>query len=871
MSVYWHLWAKTNVGESNSWHALPCHLLDVAATAEGLWDRLPSRSRAPAERSLRDSAMARNLVIFLAAAHDIGKANRYFQAKDRRQAERLKVLGIEISSLDEGQRHGQATGAYLKPWLKSRWRWGSVAAETVALAVGGHHGCFYCDTKLSTLRIDDDPWREMGPALLDALADTLKVGMPPEPSPLNPLLGWLAGFVSVADWLGSHEQMTVWETRRREMGEYTEEARQRADSLLAHLNWQTPPCDSSLPLQDMVPSGRVPNALQQLAATVAPFSSLAIVEAPTGEGKTEAAFALAEPNRAAGAGIYFALPTMATANGLYGRVVSYLRKATGNDDLESRLLHSQAWLFRENARTAEDPGREGADQGSQAQDWFAGPKRGLLAPFGVGTIDQALIASLRARHGFVRLFALAGKTIVIDEVHAYDVYMGDLLAVLLGWLRALGCRVVLLSATLPKARREALLFAWGAQGELPNGDYPCVTWVTEGGEPHSSGFVVQPRKPLSFRLTPATEDAPWLQGAARILRHVRESGGLGGLILNTVRDAQNAYDWLRKQELDGILALFHARFTAQDRDAIERYTLDRYGKDRHSNQPAILVATQVIEQSLDLDFDHMVSALAPFDLLIQRAGRLHRHRRYADGRLREDDGPDERPNPVLEVLAPQMDDQGSVNDSVYSPYVLMRTLDRLKSGFEILHPCDIAQAIEGVYSEREREAALSDWERRLDEFEKETAKETAKRKRQAERVTIGRVEDAERLIVEYGLDLDENDERQGSQLAARTRLEDRPSITVLLLQEESGAPHTFHGADPANPRNAMFACVRISPPYPIWKALCAIEPLAVYRGKGALSQARPLFLTEGQMRMGDYLISYDSDRGLDWRKCDANL
>src|SRR5262249_2366992 len=153
----------------------------------------------------------------------------------------------------------------------------------------------------------------------------------------------------------------------------------------------------------------------------------------------------------------------------------YLGKATGHDEMGARLLHSQAWLFREHARTAEDPGKEGEDQETQAQDWFAGTKRGLLAPFGVGTIDQALIAALRARHGFVRLFALAGKTVVIDEVHAYDVYMADIMDVLLGWLRALRCRVILLSATLPEARRKALLKAWGCQDEQVSCAYPCVS------------------------------------------------------------------------------------------------------------------------------------------------------------------------------------------------------------------------------------------------------------------------------------------------------------------------------------------------------------------------------------------------------------
>jgi CRISPR-associated endonuclease/helicase Cas3 len=869
--AYWQLWAKA--AARNQWHALPYHLLDVCAAAESLWDRLPVASRALPLQALRDAATARKVSAFLAAAHDIGKANRYFQGKIRSQYDRVRGLGVDLPpfSADDNPRHGQATGAYLNPWLANRWKWSGLAAESVARAVGGHHGTFFLNTYRTCLGVDCSPWSDVGPALLDALSEVLEVETPVEPKQLNPFLGWLSGFVSVADWLGSHELMTVWEARERPLPEYLNEARCRAKKLLEDLHWQTPPTTTMLPLQSLLPAGNDPNPLQQLAATIAPDFSLAIVEAPTGEGKTEAAFALAEPARSAGGGVYFALPTMATANGLYGRVEAYLQKAIGNSGLEARLLHSQAWLFRDKADTAQNPGKEGKDQETQAQDWFAGSKRGLLAPFGVGTIDQALIAALRAKHGFVRLFALAGKTVVIDEVHAYDVYMADLMDVLLGWLRALGCRVILLSATLPEARRKAMSRAWGLKGEPSEGEYPCITWVTRDGEAQQQGFEIQPRKPLAIELMPAGHEEHWKQGAARILDSVQRKGGLGALVLNTVRDAQNAYDWLSGQDLNGAhLDLFHARFTTYDRDAIERRVLERFGKNGRRDQPAILVATQVVEQSLDLDFDHMVTALAPIDLLIQRAGRLHRHRRRADGSLC-DRGPDERRDPVLQVLAPPSGRDGVpvINDPVYSHDVLMRTLQRLRSSSRLIHPSDVADAVEAVYGESERAEALTAWEQKLKELEKKSALKIRQQSQQADRATIDAVGDEDHLIVEAFLDLDENDERQGSQLAARTRLEDRPSVMVVLLREEKGRPVTVHGTDPANPRDVMLASVRISPPYGLWEATLALEPLPAW--KGSLSHARPLILTLGQTQMGAYQISYDARRGLDWRKINANL
>lgn len=532
------LWAKTDKDNPSRFHSLPYHLLDVAATAEKLWDRLPHPSKAVPISCFADESNARTVCCFLASSHDVGKANGYFQGKSKEQACRLTNLGFSLPQLDEPTPHGQATGAFLRPWLIDQWELDCFAADCVARAVGGHHGKFFENCNLSTLSVQEAPWCRFGVELLTALAEILEVKKPKIPESLNPFLGWLAGFVSVADWLGSHVNMTVWEIRERDLAEYLSQARGRATELFNELNWCAPSQSEPLSVLDFIPAGQQPNPLQCAAAEIARDFSTAIVEAPTGEGKTEAAFALCEPGRSNGDGIYFALPTMATANGLYERAKAYLQKGTANRDVETRLLHSQAWLFPAEARTVRDPGPEGDEQETQAQDWFAGSKRGLIAPYGVGTIDQALVAALRAKHGFVRLFALAGKTVVIDEVHAYDIYMANLLDVLLGWLCALGCRVVMLSATLPKARREALLRSCGYQGDLPRSTYPCITWMNASGNALTRTFDIPPRKPLQIQPLAPPKGEHWSQGAARILECVREGGGLGVLVLNTVREAQ---------------------------------------------------------------------------------------------------------------------------------------------------------------------------------------------------------------------------------------------------------------------------------------------------------------------------------------------
>lgn len=857
------LWAKTG-SPPTEWHALPCHLLDVGAAAELLFDTLPLHVQENIAAWLDTTLpQARAQVVFLAAAHDIGKANPYFQAKDASQAKRLRQLAYGLRD-NEPFKHGQATGAFLKSWLQQVWGWPAPVAEFVALAVGGHHGKFFSKEGVAcaSLGVDQDPWCRIGVALLNDLAHVLGVEKAACPRSLNSFLGWLSGFVTVADWLGSHKQMTVWQTGTVDLQDYLVQARVRAKGLLNSLQWTQPVSSAQLRLADLLPVGAAPKELQLAAERIAGDFTLAIVEAPTGEGKTEAAFALAEPARSEGAGTYFALPTMATANGLHGRVADYLAKATGDDEIQTRLLHSQSWLFRDVVEIHDDEG----DQAAQAEDWFAGSKRGLIAPYGVGTIDQALIAALKAKHGFVRLFALAGKVVVIDEVHAYDLYMADLMDVLLGWLRALGCKVALLSATLPASRREELLNAWGVDGPVPTSQYPCITWVDGQGEAHTQSFSVQERKPLTFTLLPIDEKPMWQAGADEILNQVRENGGLGALVLNTVGHAQAAYLYLKEQALDGIqLDLFHARFTVQDRDRIEKHVLAEYGKHGVRDVPRILVATQVVEQSLDLDFDQMVTALAPIDLLIQRAGRLHRHARYADGRRRIDQGPDERTHPIVYVISHEFNPAGetTITDFVYAKSILLLTLAYLVQSPCIATPQDVARAVEGVYSEAGSLVTIGGAMKQLGGLREAERKKADEDARKAERAAIGTVGNEDYLIVEQDLRLDENDERHGSDFGARTRLEDRPSVALALLQNEG---LTIHGASTLDRRNVMFSSLRCSPPIALWKELIELGPLPRWGNRGALSRMHALTLP---YHSESHHVDYDPNLGLTWTKNNA--
>ena len=650
---YYELWAKTGASP-DQWHALPYHLIDVACCAEALWDSFPaSRRRTVAEWLGTNEMTARSTVAFLAGSHDVGKANPFFQAKAVEHRSRLSAWKLMTSN--EPKRHGQATYALLRDWLITEpelsRRIAKQIATPVASAVGGHHGHFFMDSDLSPLEVKDDPWKSEAFQVLDLLHQVFPVSLATlRKQEMKIFVGWLSGFVTVADWIGSHERMVIFQSAVVDLRHYVEGARLRASAAVRALGLESPAPTAPLALPDLLPVGAEPNALQRVTDDVARSEpQLTIIEAPTGEGKTECALLLAESSRAEGRGLYVALPTMATANGLIDRIDRYLQRAYPEGDRVARLLHSGAWLIDRPGKKVADPGD--GEAAPEAEDWFATSKRGLLDPVGAGTIDQMLLAFLSANDIFVRLYALAGKTIIIDEVHAYDAYMQGILEIGLAWMRALDCRVILLSATLPAAKLQQLLNAWGAK-EANLCPYPRITTVRGDGMSQAQTFAVSHRKPLQVQPLASQEDDALETAVHQLVDQVVDSSGTGVLVVNTVSRAQAALEIARTLPLAAPVEvhLFHARFTKEDRQRIEKTCLDTFGKVAPRGTPRLLIATQVVEQSLDLDFDFMISDLAPVDLLIQRAGRLHRHARTRKGELLTLGHQDERPDPTLFVL-----------------------------------------------------------------------------------------------------------------------------------------------------------------------------------------------------------------------------
>lgn len=807
-----YLWAKKAKQDDVdllAFHPLLCHLLDVGAAAEQLWATcLPDSSKAWFARQLGiEVESAGRWAIFLAALHDLGKASRVFNEQIRHGSAKHGTISTFLLE----------SGLQQAPFTLPR----NVAVR-LAVVVGGHHGVFPLPVDTKQVRHDPDQagtgrWQEHQRWLLGEITRLLEIAGAPSPNRLtNPGAVWLAGFISVADWIGSNQDFFPYAAPGGVIPHdflpdaYLVLTREQARRAIAALGWAAWP-ERSAPrvFSNLFPGIDAPNAMQEEVVRLAktldePF--LAIVEAPMGLGKTEAALFLADhANVALGMrGHYLALPTQATSNQMFSRDTDFLKQRYPSQVINAQLLHGHAALssdfkaLRENERCYlqeidipddRDRGFDNAEPGVIAAEWFTSRKRGLLAPFGVGTIDQALLAVLQTKHFFVRLLGLAGKTVVLDEVHAYDAYMLVLFKRLLEWLAVLGCSVVLLSATLPAPRREALLRAWSdptAADEplapAPPISYPAITWRC-GERGGVIGFDAPPKKVrLNWLNADERGDHPRLAGA---LRTALRDGGCAAVICNTVGRAQEMYAFLRDALPETEVSLFHARYPYDERMDREEAALRQFGKPiENPNRPhrAVLVATQVIEQSLDLDFDLMVSELAPVDLILQRSGRLHRHT-LPDPRPR----PSPLANPELWLLAPP-EREGlpafpKRDRYVYDEHVLLRSWIALRPLQELDTPARVASLIEDVYDDARpcpTDSPLglpTRWAETRDRLHQRRERDESK----ARRVAIYPPGSSERdFLTQRNQGLEEDNPELHETFQALTRLGE-PTITAICL------------------------------------------------------------------------------------------
>ncbi len=893
------LWGKIDKKDAQKYHPLPFHLLDVGFCAGALWDCFVSpqwKKRIATTLGGIPPEEARRAVMLLAAWHDVGKAAPGFQLQPSAPQglmTRLEACGLH-SSLGRAP-HAQVSAKFLLRWLCAApgiWATDEEGAKILAHITGAHHGFFphSLELKLGKDVLGESSWEEVRIELCRAVALLLAPGDALQTPAIEDkgAIAFLTGLISVADWLGSsfhfppagHEQKTPPTLRV-----YAGKSQKQAHKALENFGWLPPFRAAGTPLDFEAQFGFAPNPLQQMVLERTqrlekPF--LALVEAPMGVGKTEAAFVALDAalvqHRANG--FYIALPTQATGNAMFDRVAQkFFAHARHGAQLNLQLVHSHAFLHRLESETTEWDAEESAHKVEEkpvivAQEWFMGAKRPLLAPFGVGTIDQGLSGVLNIKHWFVRLFALAGKVVVFDEVHAYDTYMSELLTTLIGWLRELGCSVILLSATLPSNKRRALLEAWGAALPEVEKPYPRLTWA---GETTHSLALPSSSARKNIALVWMSNDSPVL---AEEVRRQLQDGGCAAIVCNTVGRAQTLFQELQNElgEEWAQWTLFHARMPFSWRQEREQEILRKFGKDK-THRPrdgarAIVIGTQVLEQSLDLDFDWMASELAPVDLLLQRAGRLHRHD--------ETKRPDTLQKPRFVVLCDEENGfpRLELPPEIYDHATLLQTFRVLKRRKRLSLPRCIEPLIERVYV-RPKPATDVDWEERLKLARVQAQKRAASEERAAQLVKA--VEDdpdelAEDFVEGRSHFRDEDDPAVSTQVKARTR-NGRPSIQVVCLvqigdalflpptkdQSEHGAPVCLDSEpDVEGAQSLMKWAVPISHQGIFWalaKGEAEFLPPAWSRNSH-LRYARALIFKDGQCQVNGCPVQLDATMGI---------
>ena len=819
-------WAKTGDKDSPTRGlSLVQHMLDAGSVAARLWDTwlapgLQKRFSEHLHLSMEDT---RALVCWLTATHDMGKATPEFSGQlDARRDENLAVYRQRIEQQDfefpedlvtptSSLRcpHSKYSQSILIHLLTSNIEGISrEVAETLASVSGAHHGT-PADYRSNSADLSNvilerlspkwhAAWQELYNITLERFGASSALHQLAQRGQTIPVSVQfcITGFVIMSDWIASNPDFfpmgtfgSAEQEQRARIGWQTLGLEQRwiaaldtnpdtpaADLYASRFGWSNP---TLRPMQEVVVK----------AARSMQSGGMMCIEAPMGQGKTEAGLIAAEflAQATGRTGIAFAAPTQATSNALFDRVIEWVEYQTNNvaqehgEPIEPHSMFlghsknrfnksyealSKADIFDESFTPGRENNRKTLRPGTSLarHSWLSGTKKGLLSSFIVCTIDQVLMTALQARHVMLRYLGLASKVIIIDEVHAYDAYMSRYLSAALYWLGQMNAPVILMSATLPSAIRDELMksYAKGLKvGAEPNKvaapappsqndlmakmkarlagiqaapkpeaseepildlDYPVVHTLTaeDNGTP-KKWKVEQPVEQTEIELK-LIDDSP--ESVLNVLEPLANDHGCAAVICNTVGRAQEMHAFLSEQFGEEHVILTHSRFTATHRAEQEELLVSKLGKKAHYNEAdgedssrphrLIVVGTQVIEQSLDLDFDVMITDFAPVDLVLQRMGRLHRH----NSRSRSERTPAYR-MPVCYVRG--VETFGSHNEApdfprgskaVYEPMILLSSYAQLLPHFDgepIRIPADISPLVQKTYQENTSTEIPSAW------------------------------------------------------------------------------------------------------------------------------------------------------------------
>lgn len=885
------LWAKTNAAGRP--HSLPGHLLDAAAVAELIWDRYLS---AAAQRAIDEvvGGNGRDLLRMIAGLHDVGKATPAFQSQ---------AIPLQIAEIDAAW--GQLDLPHIEPDVSYRdWYHGPAGAVILAgyltraqlpdlrwilPIVEGHHGYFG--------RVPNRPprhhrkahgeagWDAVQQGLIDGILDELGI-YPTNWAVTVPSRGLqlaIAGLVVMADWISSSDLFPGLGLNPVSI----EAARQRAshawDVLAINRGWHDlGAVDASFFTGRF---GFPPRPLQEAMVDVVtgmPDAGLILVEAPMGEGKTEAAEAAVELlARESGYGGYlFCMPTQGTTDAMYHRVARW------SDEVDAQLppvlLHGKSalneeWVERSKAVTFtevfdgdefglhDEYGLSRHQEEVQAPSaWLLGRHRGLLSPGVVATVDQALWAGTRTRFVALRHAGLLGKVVVIDEVHAYDAYMGVFLHELLRWCGRMGTPVILMSATLPPSVRDGLVAAWAqGAGRTANlstelSGYPLVLAMSRAGERVQA--VSQFRPDLRVQVEVPGVGVDDVGGIVDLADTLTVGGGNALVVLNTVARAQQTWRGLRERNVPALL--IHGRFTAYERARRTQEALDALGAAGKRPQRLVVVATQIAEQSFDVDADVLISDIAPMDLLLQRIGRLHRHEA---NKARRAGGLSE---PRVFVTGVEFDARGVPHwhrdfGFIYRQWALLSTAALIREPETVWRvPGQVPELVSNAYQEEWH--GPIEWRDAVEQARAEEEAEIASRTSIASTFRLDADPETTKTDL-AGLHDRASSASEEQQAMVRDGID---TVEVVLLRLAGGeyvsmrgrrlGDHAQRAADPELARELLGDTVRLRAQH-----AKHLDPFTEWTDKPLLSRMPVLVLPEsGVIQLGKYSVEYDDDLGL---------
>lgn len=661
-------WGKTDRIRGGRHSHLLAHMLAVGAVFEKLL-AIPSITRVIEASSGKPDASMHPLLIWVALLHDIGKLLPQFQNKCDWVLKEIgrpppgKRIDAPFAHGDEGYHqlaHGDGDGVMRQLCDRAGWSEQQMSLfGSLWIGACAHHGHHVTQVHRPAATGSRESRFAMKKAIELALftRDIVERNVGPVIIPElmhdKALVQVFSGLVALSDWIGSDEENFAFISIPRFEKTYLQDTtaldqlyqlyRELAANRISDLKFATPAApdfntlEAAFGKEEVARAGFQLRPMQQAvydavsaAATGAVDANLLIIEDTMGSGKTEAALiGAAEWIRQGRAqGTVFALPSQASADQTFSRLHFFSHALFGVDP---NLSHSNTLFARQRITNEQSTGNESAEHLS---DWITShSKRAFLAPVCAATVDQIMLAAMDCRHGFVRAACITRHVVIIDEIHAYDEYMGSILYSLLELLGSCGTPVILLSATLPQAARQRYINAYRkGRGQCTSSTlttiasaYPLLT--ISGDEMTSQhvsvGNVDNPKKTVNISVASKADIYQKVVHAA--------STGCAAIVCNTVASAIR-----RAEELKTLVAgtdikviLLHARFRLRDRAAIGEHLAKVCGKSsvRTSRCGNIIIASQVIEQSLDLDFDYMASEPAPIDLLMQRMGRLFRHER----------------------------------------------------------------------------------------------------------------------------------------------------------------------------------------------------------------------------------------------------